>query len=73
MPDTFTEVTSQSWWSRLGDSIKAVLVGIVMFLVSFPLLFWNEGRAVQTAKSQKEGAGARRSARTRRPCPPAAR
>jgi hypothetical protein len=27
-----------------------------MFIVAFPVLFWNEGRAVQTAKSLGEGA-----------------
>jgi Transmembrane protein 43 len=58
MPDQFVEVTSQSWFSRLGDSLKAVVAGIVMFILAFPLLFWNEGRAVRTAKSQKEGAKA---------------
>jgi hypothetical protein len=56
--DSFTEVTEQSWFSRLLDSIKSVLFGIVLFLVAFPLLFWNEGRAVRTAKSLAEGASA---------------
>jgi hypothetical protein len=53
--DSFTEVTSQSWFSRLGGAIKGVLIGIVLFLVAFPLLFWNEGRAVKTHKSLKQG------------------
>jgi hypothetical protein len=38
------------------SAIGGVLVGIVLFLVSFPLLFWNEGRAVRTAQSLEEGA-----------------
>ncbi|MBI3184305.1 MAG: TMEM43 family protein [Myxococcales bacterium] len=54
----YTEVTTQSWGSRLVKSIKSVLVGLFLFVVSFPLLFWNEGRAVQTAQSLEEGAGA---------------
>ena len=54
--DTFRTVSSESWFSRLAGSIKSVLVGIVLFLVAFPLLIWNEGRAVQTAKSLREGA-----------------
>ncbi len=54
----YTEVTTESWGSRLGSSIKSVLVGLVLFVISFPLLFWNEGRAVQTAKSLSEGAAA---------------
>jgi hypothetical protein len=38
------------------ESIKGILIGFVMFIIAFPLLFWNEGRAVQTAKSLGEGA-----------------
>jgi len=57
MADSFTETTSQGWFSRIIGSIKSVLFGLVLFLVSFPLLFWNEGRAVRTAKSLEEGAG----------------
>lgn len=58
MADTFTEVTSKSWFSRIGQSIKSVLVGLILFVVAFPVLYWNEGRAVRTARSLKEGAGA---------------
>jgi len=58
MSDEFTEVTNQSWFSRIGSAIKGVLIGLVLFVVAFPLLFWNEGRSVQTYKSLKEGAGA---------------
>jgi hypothetical protein len=56
MPDSFTSVTSESWLSRLVGSIVGVLVGLVLIVASFPVLFWNEGRAVRTAKSLKEGA-----------------
>ena len=56
MPDSFSEVTSESWFGRLFDSIKSVLVGLLFFLGSFILLFWNEGRAVHTARSLEEGA-----------------
>ena len=56
MPDDFTEITSQSWFGRIGISIVGILVGIVLLPVSVFLLFWNEGRAVTTAKSLKEGA-----------------
>lgn len=57
MPDTFTEVTGQSWLGRLGESIKGVIFGLVLFVVAFPLLWWNEGRAVKTAKGLKELSG----------------
>ena len=54
--DTFTEVTSQSWLSRITGSIKSVLTGLILFLISFIVLWFNEGRAVKTAKGLEEGA-----------------
>jgi hypothetical protein len=58
VPDSFTEVTSEGWGSRIMASIKGILVGGAFFVGSFPLLVWNEGRAVKTARSLDEGAGA---------------
>jgi hypothetical protein len=55
--DSFTEVTNESWFSRIGNSIKGIIFGIILFLVAFPVLFMNEGRAVRTYKTLKEGAG----------------
>ncbi len=37
-------------------SIKGIVGGIILFIVAFPLLWWNEGRAVKTYKALKEGA-----------------
>lgn len=54
MSDSFTEVSSESWFSRLGNSIKSVLIGVVLFLVAFPLLWWNEGEAVHVAQGLAE-------------------
>jgi len=56
MSDTFTEVTTTSWTSRIGQSIKGVLFGFVLIVGSGIFLFWNEGRAVQTQRSLTEGA-----------------
>jgi len=42
MPVTVT--TRQSWGSRLMSSIAGVLIGIVMFIAAFPVLWVNEGR-----------------------------
>jgi hypothetical protein len=56
--NTFTETTSKSWGSRLGESIKGILFGLVLFVAAFPLLFWNEGRSVKRAKALDEGSGA---------------
>jgi Transmembrane protein 43 len=57
MSDTYTETTSKDWTSRIGDSFKGILTGIVLIGLSCMLLFWNEGRAIQTARSLTEGAG----------------
>lgn len=54
--DSYSEVSNVSWFSRLRQSIKGVLVGILLFLISFPLLYWNEGRAVSQAQALKSGA-----------------
>ncbi len=53
-----TETTTEGWGSRLGSSIKGVLTGLALFVAGFPLLFWNEGNAVKTAKAIDEGEGA---------------
>ncbi len=58
MSDSYTEVSSQSWFSRIGQSIKGILFGLILFIVAFPVLFWNEGRAINTQKSLEEGAAA---------------
>lgn len=58
MSDAYTEVTHESWLSRIGNSLKSVIFGVILFIVSIPLLFWNEGRAVHTAQSLAEGKAA---------------
>src|SRR5688572_3055178 len=58
MPDQFTVTTSQGWFSRIGGAIKGMLVGLILFVVAFPVLFWNEGRAVAREKALDEGSAA---------------
>ncbi len=58
MGDTFTETTRVSWFTRIKNSVVGVLIGLVLIAGMVFLLFWNEGRAVQTAQSLTEGAGA---------------
>jgi len=53
-----TETTTESWGSRLGSSVKGVLAGIALFVAGFPVLFWNEGNSVKTAKALDEGENA---------------
>lgn len=57
MSNTFTVTTQTSWFTRIKNSVVGVLVGIVLIIASVIGLFWNEGRAVQTARSLTEGAG----------------
>src|SRR5688500_5995550 len=53
-----TVVTHQSWFGRIRESFKSFVVGLAMFVAAFPVLFYNEGRAVRTEKSLEEGQGA---------------
>lgn len=55
MPTTVT--TQQSWFSRLGSSIKNIITGAVLIFIAVYMMFWNEKRAVQTYQSLQEGAG----------------
>jgi len=51
-------LTYNSHGSRVAKAIGGALVGVVIFFISFIVLFWNEGRAVQTEKSLAEGSKA---------------
>jgi hypothetical protein len=55
MANVITEVTNQSIFGRIGNSFLGMLFGLALLIGSVVLLFWNEGRAVATAKSLKEG------------------
>jgi hypothetical protein len=59
--DQVTEVTSTSWFARLGQAVLGVLIGFIFIAVSIGVLFWNEGRAIRTAQGLAEGAGIVRS------------
>jgi hypothetical protein len=54
MTQSYTQVTVQGFFGRIGSSIVGVFVGIVFLLVAVVVLFWNEGRAVRTARMLKE-------------------
>lgn len=54
---SFTETTTTSWWARIKSAFAGILVGLALIPLSSVLIFWNEGRAVQTARSLAEGAG----------------
>lgn len=54
--DRIVKTTSVSWFSRIRQSVAGVFVGLLLIPVALVLLFWNEGRAVMTAKALAEGA-----------------
>ncbi len=53
--DSFSEASSEGWLSRIGKAIVAIPIGLLVFALSFVLLFWNEGRSVRTARDLAEG------------------
>ncbi|MER8750869.1 TMEM43 family protein [Mesorhizobium sp. M1050] len=58
MSDSFREVTSVSWFGRIKRTVGGVIFGLLLVVLMVIGLFWNEGRAVQTARSLAEGADA---------------
>lgn len=52
--DSYTEVTSTSWFSRLGDSFKGIGTGFLLIIAATALLWWNEGRTVRTGDAIAE-------------------
>jgi hypothetical protein len=51
------EYEEEGWFSRIGDSIKGIFGGIAIFMLAFPLIFWNECRAVDRAQDLELGLG----------------
>jgi hypothetical protein len=54
--DTYTEVTTRSWGNKIMGGLIGLVLGPALVLGACGALFWNEGRAVQTARSLTEGA-----------------
>ena len=55
--DVVTDVEQTGWLARLARSVGGVIFGFLLIIGACVLLFWNEGRAIQTARSLSEGAG----------------
>jgi hypothetical protein len=55
--DEFQEVEEIGLGSNLKNAASGVVVGLAMFFGAFPLLWWNEGRAVDTARMLTEAKG----------------
>lgn len=54
MSDQFTEIATTSWFSRIAGSISGMVFGLILFAISFPLIWWNEGRSVDRIKTLNE-------------------
>src|SRR3954471_6073059 len=66
MPDQFVTITRTSWLGNIMNSFVGVLLGIILFLVAFPVLWFNEGRTnmATVAKASVLVDGARVNAQT---------
>ena len=53
--DTITEVTHESWFSRMGKAVGGVAFGLVLVIAGVGLLFWNEGRSVRRYQTLDAG------------------
>ena len=54
----YQEVTTTGYGTRVGNSFKAIGSGFLMFVIGTALLWWNEGRAVNTEKMLDEAGNA---------------
>ncbi|MBN2895116.1 MAG: TMEM43 family protein [Campylobacterales bacterium] len=56
--DSFTETTTRSYGSRLGESLKGILFGVALLIGATVLLWWNEGRTVERTETLSAGLAA---------------
>jgi hypothetical protein len=50
----YTETTTDSWFSRLGSSIRGIGIGLILIIAATVLLWWNEGNFVATYSALEE-------------------
>lgn len=55
MANQFREVTTTSFGKRIINSFVGIIIGVILFVASFPLIFWNEGRSVKRIRTLDEG------------------
>lgn len=56
MADTFTTVSSTSFFGRIRDAFLGFIIGPLLLIAAVILIFWNESHSVRVQKSLKEGA-----------------
>lgn len=57
MPNSFTETSTQGFFSRIMNSFLGILIGPLLIVGAIVLLSWNEGRAVQAIRGLGEASG----------------
>ncbi len=57
MPNSFTETSTQGFFSRIMGSFAGLLLGPLLIVGAIVLLSWNEGRAVQAIRGLGEASG----------------
>jgi hypothetical protein len=53
--NSFQEIETVSWLSRIKNAIIGIFFGIILFIGSFVALIWNEGHYLKTFNSLEEG------------------
>ncbi len=56
--DIYTETITRSYGSRLGESLKGILFGLLLLAGSAVLIWWNEGRTVERTETLDAGLSA---------------
>ncbi|MEY2483530.1 MAG: hypothetical protein QOK24_2058 [Verrucomicrobiota bacterium] len=56
MADTFSVISSTSFFGRIRNALFGFLVGPLLLIAAVWLIFWNESHSVRVIKSLKEGA-----------------
>ena len=56
-PDSLSDISTQSWLSRMGGSFVGCLIGIILIPAAICLIVWNENRAVDAADAITRGLG----------------
>lgn len=56
MPDSFTDTSTQGFFSRIGQSLAGILIGPLLIVAAIVLLSWNEGRSVKAIRGLADAA-----------------
>jgi len=55
MPDSYTEVAHQSCGQNIMKSCVGTLIGLLLFIAAFPVLWWNEQRSLEREQALNRG------------------